>query len=228
MSHKDLLLLLHDEESTTGTTAEWCESRGVSYEIRNAAKIGFFSHPHAKNYRGVIVFGGNMQTWEEEKHPWLKSEKKLLREFAESGKGIFGICLGAQLLADTHGGRVYPLGEWQIGWGPCQLAGRPGSLTPLHWHSSTFDPPPEGELLAWNKEGTKLGLRLSPRVLGYQFHTEIDPKRLEVAMENWKPNLEGDVDDPAKIRADAARHMDELKRWYFAELDAWFAAIPKE
>ena len=44
---KDLLLLLHDEVSTTGTTAEWCELRKVSYCIENAALFSDKNQPRA-------------------------------------------------------------------------------------------------------------------------------------------------------------------------------------
>lgn len=220
-----LLLLLHDDKSTPGTTTAWCDSRGVAFEIRNAAKFSLLNHPRAADYRGLIVFGGNMEAWEEDKHPWLRREKSLLCDFVHGGKGVFGICLGTQLLASCLGGRAYPLCEWRIGWGPCSLEGGAGALTPLHWHSSTFQLPEGAELLAWDATGLKLGFALSPRVLGYQFHTEINPERLEEALKNWKPELKGRVDEPAEIRAGAERSMPALREWYFAELDRWWAAL---
>jgi GMP synthase-like glutamine amidotransferase len=222
---KDLLLLLHDGESTPGSTTEWCDSRKISYRIENAAKLGWFHDPSADDYRGVIIFGGNMQAWEEDKHPWLRKEKRLICDFVGKGKGAFGVCLGVQLLADCQGGEAYPLGRWHIGWDPCTAGAQ--DLMPLHWHSSGFKPPPGASLLAWDKEGLSLGYRSSPLVLGYQFHTEINAKRLEEALQNWKPNLDGRVATPEQIRNDAERNMAALKAWYFRELDAWWKELPK-
>ena len=66
--------------------------------------------PPLDDYDALLAMGGPQQTDEEHLHPWLADEKALLREALARGLPVLGVCLGCQLLADAHGGRVGPLG----------------------------------------------------------------------------------------------------------------------
>jgi GMP synthase (glutamine-hydrolysing) len=55
---------------------------------------------------GLVVLGGSMAAWEDERAPWLPRTRALMAEAVDTGVPLFGICLGAQLLAHATGGRV--------------------------------------------------------------------------------------------------------------------------
>jgi GMP synthase (glutamine-hydrolysing) len=55
---------------------------------------------------GLVVLGGSMAAWEDERVPWLPHTRALMVEAVRTGVPLFGICLGAQLLASATGGRV--------------------------------------------------------------------------------------------------------------------------
>ena len=59
--------------------------------------------PDWREFAATIVMGGPMGAYEEDAHPWLAAEKRALREAAEAGHPIWGVCLGAQLLAARSG-----------------------------------------------------------------------------------------------------------------------------
>lgn len=59
------------------------------------------------NIEGVVILGGPMSVYQEESHPWLIQEKQFIREAIRHRLKVLGICLGAQLLAEALGGRVY-------------------------------------------------------------------------------------------------------------------------
>ena len=49
-----------------------------------------------------------MAAWEDDRAPWLPRTRALMAEAVDEGVPLFGICLGAQLLALATGGRVEP------------------------------------------------------------------------------------------------------------------------
>jgi GMP synthase-like glutamine amidotransferase len=69
----------------------------------------------------------------------------------EAGKQVLGICLGAQMLADILGARVYENRYIEVGWFPVRapntgdkpqfMEGLPEKITVFNWHSRTFNLP---------------------------------------------------------------------------------------
>ena len=92
--------------------------------------------------------------------PWLRAEKQFVRRAAEDGVAVLGICLGAQLIANAFGGRVYPNAEKEIGWFEIEAAASSGDgfrfpprCMAFHWHGETFDLPAGGKRLLQKADG---------------------------------------------------------------------------
>jgi GMP synthase (glutamine-hydrolysing) len=138
--------------------------------------------PDWREFAGLIVMGGPMGAYEEDAHPWLVEEKAAIRAAAQAGHPVWGVCLGAQLLAAALGADVYPADEAEVGLLPVELAeaayadpvfsAAPPSFTTLQWHGDTFDLPPGATLLA-----SSLAYRsqafVYERAYGLQFHLEV-------------------------------------------------------
>ena len=71
--------------------------------------------PDWREFAGLVVMGGPMGAYEEDAHPWLRDEKRLIRDAAEAGHPVWGVCLGAQLLAAALGANVYRGPEPEVG-----------------------------------------------------------------------------------------------------------------
>jgi len=127
----------------------------------------------------LTILGGPMSANDEARLSWLGSEIALVHEAIASDKTVFGICLGAQIIAKALGARVYPGSAKEIGWFPVERTGShpffdglPESFTAFHWHGETFDLPREATLLASSEITKAQAFAVGQRVLGLQFNIE--------------------------------------------------------
>ena len=216
----DILILIHAVNTTSGTIPDWCTKNSLSCEVVPAERLG---DRRAKNYNSLVVMGGDMEVWDAEKFPWLLPEKALIREFIDSGKPVFGVCLGSQLLAEQLGGQIKPMGQWELGWFEVKLADGQ-MITPFHCHSSKFDPPPRALTTASNEMDCTQGFHLGDRFIGYQFHVEIDRTRINHIVKNIKRSETGQVQSTEELLAGYEAHGAALKEFCFSALDSWWQA----
>ncbi|HEX5412333.1 MAG TPA: type 1 glutamine amidotransferase [Terriglobia bacterium] len=216
-----------------GAISEWARERGHSISITEQFIHGTL--PAVGDFDFLIVMGGPMSANDGAQFDWLAGEKQLIAEALGEEKVILGVCLGAQLLAQALGARVYPNPEKEIGWFPVHLtleaqrsrlfSGLPSRMTVLHWHGETFDLPEGAMLLAESKLCRNQAFELDGRVLGLQFHLEVQPRELERLVENLPAGLAPTpaVQTAAEIRASA--HLAQtLRPALFTILDRLAAA----
>jgi GMP synthase (glutamine-hydrolysing) len=138
--------------------------------------------PDWRDFPAIVVMGGPMGAYDEAEHDWLAPEKRLLREAVEGGVPVWGVCLGAQLLASALGARVYPGERPEVGVLPVELtpaaaddpvfAAAPASFPALQWHRDTFDLPEGATLLARSAAYPNQAFRVGASY-GLQFHIEV-------------------------------------------------------
>ncbi len=138
--------------------------------------------PDFRDFDGIIVMGGPMGAYEGAQLPWLASERQLIADAVAEGIPLWGVCLGAQLLAASLGAPVFRGPEPEVGVLPVHLT-RDGRLDPvfasmpapfmaLQWHSDTFALPSDAVLLARSDAYENQAFRVN-RAYGLQFHIEI-------------------------------------------------------
>lgn len=200
-------VIQHSPINTLGTIEEYAKMKNHSlkstrfYEIDNPPAIDSFDF--------LIIMGGPMGIYTYKENPWLKNEKEFIKKAIEAGKLVLGICLGAQLLADILGARVYENKYMEMGWFPIKavskaashrgksqevetefLKGLPEEITVFHWPSQTFDLP-EGAIRLYESKGCKnQGFIYNSRVVGLQFHPEVNEERIESLIERFGNMME--------------------------------------
>jgi GMP synthase-like glutamine amidotransferase len=157
--------------------------------------------PPEGGYGAALVFGGAMNVDEEDRHPWLRHEKELLRGLVDRGVPTLGVCLGAQLMAEAAGARPRRASEPEIGWRAVELTaegaddpvvgGLPGSFLAFQWHSYEFPLPPGAVALA--RSPVCLQAFRTDSVWGIQFHAEVS----RPGVGEW---LDGYRKDPDAVR----------------------------
>jgi GMP synthase-like glutamine amidotransferase len=172
--------LEHQSYEGPGTIADWAQARG--HTLTRTALYAGETPPPLASFDLLVVMGGLMNIYQHRDHPWLVAEKAFLAEVIAAGKPVLGICLGAQLLADVLGGKVFQNAEKEIGWWPVRVFDRrppfasfPKHLTVMHWHSDTFTLPPGARRVAESEACTQQAFVHGDRVVGLQFHLEQGP-----------------------------------------------------
>jgi len=172
--------------------ADWAVQRGHAMQITRLFEDDELPTQHS--FDRLVVMGGPMGIHDEAEYPWLAREKAFLRETIDTGKCIVGICLGAQLIADVLGARVYRGPGKEIGWFPIDLTDAAAKssvfgqlvkrLRVFHWHGDTFDLPPEAVRLASSEGCLNQAFLYDGRVLGLQFHMESTPASVRAIIDN--------------------------------------------
>ena len=126
-----------------------------------------------------------MSATDDDALPWLRDEKRLIRDAVTAGKPYWGVCLGVQLLAASLGARVYPGPEPEVGLLHVErtaearadpvFADAPDELVTLQWHGDTFDLPEGALRLARSPAYENQAFRFA-RAYGVQFHLEVSPE----------------------------------------------------
>jgi GMP synthase (glutamine-hydrolysing) len=164
--------------------------READFRIRY---VNFGRHPHAEprldGYHGLVVLGGPMNVDEEDRHPHLTTELRLIEEAIARGIPVLGICLGAQLIAKALGAEVGRGPRKEIGWydvAPTPeargdaLFGHFGARERIfQWHGDTFGIPAGALRLASSDICANQAFRLGDNVYGLQFHLEVDQPMVE-------------------------------------------------
>ncbi len=148
----------------------------------------------------LVVMGGPMNIYEEDRYPWLADEKAYLRDQIARGARILGICLGAQLLADVLGGRVVSGRQKEIGWFPVERStsvgiarALPQRFAAFHWHGDQIELPDTAVHIARNDVCRNQGFVHGNRVVGLQFHLETTSRSAQSLIDNCRNEL---VDGP--------------------------------
>ena len=170
----------------------WAKER--IYPVTGTALYKEHVLPEPDGFDFLVVMGGPMGVYDEKKYPWLLEEKKFIEKAIKANKIVLGICLGAQLIADVLGAKVYKNKYKEIGWYPVILTEDAKSskvfsrfkdrFIAFHWHSDTFDIPSEAKRIAETEACKNQAFEYKERVFGLQFHLESTHESIRLLAEN--------------------------------------------
>ena len=201
-----------------GLIDPWLRGRG--HEIAFTRWWAGEAAPGVDDYDWLIVMGGPMNGYQHRDHPWLVAEKAALCAAFAAGKRVLGVCLGAQLIADVLGSKVVQNAEREIGWWPVRAvppepaaAGSryafPAFSTVLHWHGDTYSLPTGATRLASSAACAQQAFAWGERVLGLQFHLEMDAVAVAEIAAGCAEELKGGgawIQSPDQLKAGASEH----------------------
>jgi GMP synthase (glutamine-hydrolysing) len=176
-----------------------------------------------------------MGVYETQAFPHLVEEMQFIRARVEAKKPIFGVCLGAQLMAGALGGRNYKGDKPDLGYQDIQLT-EAGLDSPvrhvngvgmLEWHGDHFTLPKEAVHLGSSSEYPNEAFAIGGFALAVQFHPEVT----DTMYEEWTLNseelfAENDV-DANKWRAFGRIHNPPMQAASRAMLSEWLDVVQR-
>jgi GMP synthase (glutamine-hydrolysing) len=160
-----------------------------------------YTFPAIEEIDWLIIMGGPMGVYDTEDYPWLVPEKAFIKSAIDAGKIVVGVCLGAQLIADVLGAKVYKNKHREIGWFNLTRSSKainsklrnifPQKVNTFHWHGDTFDLPENALLLVSSEACINQAFSINNRIFGFQFHFEATLEFAESLLVNCANELDG-------------------------------------
>ena len=228
------LVLRHADEIHLGNLEQVLLEHG--YTVRYVDTLG------ANGVRGIdpaeadllVVLGGEMGAYESDRFPVLADEIALLTDRLQARRPVFGVCLGAQLMASALGSTVYRGPSNEIGYRLVEPteAGQDGPLRHvagipmMQWHSDTFDLPAGTTRLAGSAAYGNEAFAIDDWALAVQFHPEVTAEMHEAWLTSSEAEVRAEGLDPDTLRQERARHSDAMQHASRALFSEWLSALP--
>lgn len=158
----------------------------------------------------LIMMGGPMGVYEQDRHPWISCQLRRLALRLEADRPTLGVCFGAQMMAAALGAEVYAGPVKEVGFHSVTIHDHAldGPLRHLvdvpilHWHGDTFTLPDNVDLIASSHVYDHQAFRRGTNILALQFHAEmgLDP-RFDAWIKEWPGSVIEAGGDEASLRA---------------------------
>ncbi|RZN68168.1 MAG: GMP synthase [Candidatus Methanolliviera hydrocarbonicum] len=169
----------------------------------------------------LIVLGGPMNVYEEDRYPYLIRLNDAIFKFVYENKPYLGFCLGAQLLAKALDAPVRKNRQREIGNFEVNLT-EDVAFPVFQWHGDTFNIAKGAIKLAESKLCSNQAFRFK-NSYGVQFHLEVTPKMLEEWIENYRCELNDEGIDPSSILSEFVERVEVYKELLWQLLSNFFS-----
>ncbi len=185
-------VLQHAHYEDPAYIREWVSKRG--HELARTRLYEGEPFPDHSSFEWLVIMGGPMGVHDDASYPWLIEEKRFIDACVGAEKTVLGICLGAQMIADTLGARVFKNEHIERGWHEIALtaeageapafSGLPECFEAFLWHGDAFEVPAGAAPLAQSKACENQAFAFGENVVGLQFHLEPTPASIAQLIEN--------------------------------------------
>ncbi len=230
-----IVVLQHHPAEALGNIAGALEGCALAWQY---VRI-FDGHPVPRDLKGaggLIVMGGPMGVYQQERYPFIRDELKLIESAAAAKLPVLGVCLGAQMVAAALGAKVVknPAGK-EIGWYPIRMSaaarddrlfrGIAETITPFHWHGDIFELPDGAVALASSERTPCQAFRHGDNVHALQFHIEVTRGGVAAMADAFARELEREKIDGAAMVSQWSEYGAALEQLAETVFTRWAAPI---
>lgn len=168
-----------------------------------------FSRLDLREHDLLIMMGGPMGVYEQDRYPWIACQMRRLALRLEAELPTLGVCFGAQMIAAALGAKVFAGPVKEVGFHPIRIHDHAMDsplrhlvdVPILHWHGDTFTLPEGVELLASSHAYDHQAFRRGGNLLAVQFHAEMGlDERFNAWIEEWPESVIEAGGDEASLR----------------------------
>jgi len=230
-----VLVVCHRREEDLGTLCALLKARNLSieYVLGHEDKL---PNIDACEHDLTIIMGGSMGVYEAEQHPYLLNEIDYIQRRIKADKPLLGVCLGGQLIAKALGGDVYKGAQGkEAGWCDLQItpAGKNSAIRHLdvshtkmmQWHQDTFDLPYNANLLATSNQYKHQAFSYGDKILGVQFHPELDADMIERWLNEKEKFLSSTLTSKDDIAKDTKIYITKLRKQTALFFNEWLDEV---
>jgi GMP synthase (glutamine-hydrolysing) len=237
MTQATVFAVQHAPCETPGLIADVLQANGVALEYLRPFK-GDRIPRRMGAHAGLVVVGGPMGVYEQQEHPFLRQEIRLIQDAVSEHRPILGVCLGSQLLAAALGAPVTRGKQKEIGWHPVTLGraaahdvlwrGLPESFVAYHWHGDVFELPLAATPLAWSKLTDCQAFRHGDSAYGFLFHLEVTERIIQQMTRTFRRELREAGLNERHVLDGVAEHLPPLHALGRTVFERWAALVKGE
>ena len=213
-----ILVVQHSEQAPGGNFCKGLLERGARLTFLRPAENDLLPED-TEGFEGLLVLGGPQHAFDDELSPHFRPLMELMRLFDRRKKPVAGICLGCQLLARAHGGRICSLDSLELGFMKLTLT-EEGKRDPvvggvelpelMEFHEDSFDLPARASLLVRGERCVNQCFKVGSASYGFQFHLEVDA----AIVKRWIALFRGGAIGSSR------NHLQHFDDAYFEDLSA--------
>jgi GMP synthase (glutamine-hydrolysing) len=224
-----VLYILHNPTWTDDRFADVARSQGYTVEFICPPQGDAL--PDISSYAALIVGGSDDGHADRpEELSWVAEEMAYIRNAVDDGVPMLGLCMGAQMLAATYGGKVLgrPDGFTEWGFYPVTATeeGKELFAGTTHFHLAHFEGivalPANATLLARGEHFPVQAFRIGDNAYGLQFHPDKKLSRLTKPLldNNHYRHFMGVQSTDEQIRL-GELYEDSIQMWTERFVDQW-------
>lgn len=189
--------ILHADFEQAGHYAIWAAHRQI--QVTQTHVFLGEGLPDITAFDMLLVMGGPQSPQETEQYPYLKDEIALIKQAVDAGKYVVGVCLGAQLIAESYGAATARSPHREIGVFPLTLTPEgkahrlfshfPETFDSAHWHNDMPGLPENAVVLAESAGCPRQIIQFAPKVFGFQCHLEFNTSSVAALIDNCPKDL---------------------------------------
>lgn len=233
-----ILVVRNDPAVPPALLGTWLQQAGVEVVELDASAGEQVPVVVPEGVDGIVSLGGTMSATSDDLAPWLPAERALIADAVHRGTPLFGVCLGAQLMAVALGGEVRRAAPGEAGVTELMLTplagadpvfgGLPGGAPVAQYHGDEVVRLPAGAVLLASSAACAHQIwRIGQAAWAVQGHPEVDAQ----IMDRWTgaspEHARRCGTDPAAVVAAVRDGAEELAQ-VWAPVAAAFAAVVRD